>query len=51
MMRHLIPRVDWGSWGGGALTGDGRDQDDVAGGCIVVQWLGILVEIGVGRVQ
>lgn len=53
MTRHLIPRIDIGRWGGGALTVDPVDglQDDIAGACIVIQWLGLLIEIGIGRVR
>lgn len=52
MIRHLIPHIDCGRWGGAALTNDGRwGGDDVQGFCIVIQWLGLLIEIGGGRVR
>lgn len=49
MTRHLIPRIDIGGWGGGGLTIDPVDgmQDDIAGAAIVIQWLGLLIEIGI----
>lgn len=52
MIRHLIPRLDWGRWSGAALTNDGKpDGDEVQGGCLCFQWLGVLIEIGIGRVR
>lgn len=52
MIRHLIPRFDFGPWGGGALTFDDcQREDQVNGGCMVVQWLGMLFKIGGGRVR
>lgn len=52
MIRHLIPRFDWGRWSGAALTNNGKpDGDEVQGGCIVIQWLGLLIEIGAGAVR
>lgn len=51
MLRHLIPRFEVGYWSGGALTWSDDQQDDTRGFSIVIQWLGLLVEIGAGRVQ
>lgn len=52
MIRHLIPRIDFGPWSGGALTFDDcQREDEVKGGSIVIQWLGILIEIGIGAVR
>lgn len=52
MIRHLIPHIDCGRWGGAALTDDGTMRgDDVQGFCLVIQWLGLLIEIGGGRVR
>lgn len=52
MIRHLIPRASFGRWGGAALTCDGSPQGDEADGwCLCVQWLGLLIEIGAGRVE
>ena len=50
--RHLRPHIDTGPWGGGALTDDGSPiGDSVEGGCLCIQWLGMMIEIGVGRVK
>lgn len=52
MIRHLRPRIDAGRWGGAALTHNGKpDGDDVRGFVLCVQWLGLLIEIGGGRVR
>lgn len=51
MLRHLTPRIDFGRWGGGALSWSGDQQDDVQGFCICIQWLGLMIEIGMGRVR
>lgn len=49
--RHLIPRLQSGSWGGTALTDDGSPTgDEVSGGHLTVQWFGLLIEIGVGAI-
>lgn len=49
-LRDLRPRVDAGGWGGATLTDPcGRDEQ-ADGGCICIQWLGLLLEIGIGRV-
>ena len=51
MIRHLIPRISVGNWSGAALTDDGTPHgDDVRGAAFAFQWLGILIEIGLGRV-
>lgn len=52
MLRHLIPRVSAGSWGGSALTDDGSFKgDEVRGFAFAFQWLGLMIEIGGGRVR
>lgn len=52
MIRHLIPHIDFGPWGGGALTFDDcQREDEVKCRCVVIQWLGILIEIGIGAVR
>ncbi len=52
MIRHLIPRISAGRWSGGALTDDGSPTgDEVRGGIVAIQWLGLMVEIGAGRVR
>ncbi len=52
MMRHLILRMSAGRWSGGALTDDGSPTgDEVSGGIIAIQWFGLMIEIGVGRVR
>lgn len=51
-LRHLVPRIDAGRWGGAALTRDARGHpDDVRGAVVCIQWLGLLIEIGAGRVR
>ena len=55
MIRHLIPRIEFGTWAGSGLTLDPEDttscpHDDVAGHCLVIQWLGLIIEVAVGRV-
>lgn len=47
-MRHLIPRIDYGKWGGSALTWSPQNPDEVRGRILCVQWLGLIVEIGIG---
>ncbi len=51
MIRHLIPRVEAGPWGGGTLSDPSGRTEEAAGFCLCVQWLGILIEIGAGRVR
>ena len=51
MIRHLIPHFDCGQWGGGTLTDPSARDEEAVGFCIVVQWLGLIVEIGFGRVS
>lgn len=52
MIRHLIPRVSAGRWSGGALSDDGSPTgDEVRGIIVAIQWLGLMVEIGAGRVR
>ena len=75
MIRHLIPRIEYGSWSGAALTVDsagGKElpdgitrsarilfgeptttpvQDEVVGGVFCLQWFGLMIEIGVGKVR
>lgn len=45
-MTRLLPRMDWGRWGGPTIDGD----EDCSGYFLVVEWLGVLIEIGCGRV-
>ncbi len=50
--RHLRPRLEHGSWAGGALPDNGDPHGDEADGyCVVFQWLGLIIEIGAGRVR
>lgn len=54
MFRKLLPSVEHGRWSGAALTRvppDPRQWQDVHGGCLYIQWLGFMIEIGVGRVR
>lgn len=51
MRRHFKPRAEGGRWHGAALTRDSRGPDDVEGWVFCIQWFGILIEIGAGRVR
>lgn len=75
MVRHLVPRAEWDSWGGPALTrkpsggvlmpvGPIRawrqslgllvhtpEFDDIKGGVLTVQWLGLMIEVAIGGVR
>ncbi len=52
IIRHLIPRIETGPWGGAAITNDGSPKGDEANGCsVAVQWLGIMWEFGIGTVR
>ena len=56
MGRHHIPRFDGGRWSGSALTKDPAlprpcQHDEVNGFCFCIQWLGLMIEIGTGRVS
>ena len=47
MIRHLIPHIEGGPWGGAALTNNGSPTGDEARGrCIAFQWFGLMIEIG-----
>ena len=51
-IKHVVPRFECGRWGGAAITCDGSPQgDEVGGWCIAVQWLGLMIEIGFGRLE
>ena len=41
-MRWILPRAQWGGWGGGAI--DGR-LPDVDGFFVAIEWLGVHIEI------
>lgn len=49
MKGRLIPAFDIGRWGGCALVDP--DRREVSGYVLVVEWLGFLVEIGLGPVR
>jgi hypothetical protein len=52
VIRHLLPHVEAGPWGGAAITNDGSPTGDEAHGRrIAFQWLGLMIEIGVGTVR
>lgn len=52
MIRHLIPRIEVGPWGGAAVTNDGSPTGDEARGrAVCFQWFGIMVEFGFGLVM
>jgi hypothetical protein len=59
MRRHLIPRFAASRWGGDGLTvippADRRHpecaHDEIKGGILTIQWLGIIVEIAIGKVR
>ena len=46
-MKHVLPRVSIGRWGGGDIDG----LNDCRGWSLVVQWLGVIVEVCGGRVH
>jgi len=46
-MTRLLPRFNRCRWGGADLTGD----LEVTGWSFGLQWLGLMVEIGVGSVR
>lgn len=49
---RLIPRVEFGHWTGGALSDDGSPHGDSVHGMIfAIQWFGLMIEIGTGRVS
>jgi hypothetical protein len=47
----LIPRFDFGRWGGATLTNPTGRNEQADGFCLCIQWLGLMVEIGAGRVS
>jgi hypothetical protein len=51
MIRALLPRFSAGRWGGGTLTDPSGRNEQADGFCLCVQWLGLIVEIGIGRVS
>jgi hypothetical protein len=51
MIRHLIPRFSAGRWSGGTLTEPSSRTEQAEGFCLCIQWLGALIEIGIGRVS
>lgn len=58
MRRHLIPHAQWGGWRGDGLTlrpifmrwHPECRHDEVKGGILTIQWLGVIVELAIGRV-
>jgi hypothetical protein len=59
MRRHLIPRFECGGWRGDGLTVIPRAlrwhpecrHDEVKGGILAIQWLGLMIEVGIGKVS
>lgn len=51
MIRPLLPRIHWCSWSGATLTDPTTYTEDARGGCVVIQWLGLMIEIGAGRLH
>lgn len=53
MIRHLIPRFQLFGWCGAALSRDPDDGEyqEAQGVMLCVQWLGVMVEFGMGRVR
>ncbi|WP_157134534.1 hypothetical protein [Sphingomonas sp. PAMC 26605] len=52
MIRHLIPHIAIGGWIGAALTRDDCSrEDEVEGRTLVIQWLGLMIEIGIGAIR
>ena len=50
-LRHLIPRASAARWSGSALPDDTHHHDMAEGFCLCLQWLGLIIEIGTGRVH
>jgi hypothetical protein len=51
-MRNLLPRFSWGPWGGDIGEDiDALDEAQVEGGALLRVWLGLCVEICIGRVR
>lgn len=51
MIRRLFPLIEWGRWDGSTLSDPSGCDEQVEGWSFVFQWLGLLVEIGAGRVE
>jgi hypothetical protein len=48
----LIPRLSWGPWGGDiGLDIEAFDGAEAQGRALLIVWLGLCVEICVGRVR
>lgn len=47
----LIPRISVGPWGGGSLSDPEAVYNEVVGTSIALEWLGLFLEICVGRVK
>jgi len=48
---RLLPRIDASGWGGATLTDPAARDEEARGHCFAIQWLGLIVEIGVGRIH
>ncbi|NIJ34310.1 hypothetical protein [Sphingomonas oligoaromativorans] len=46
ILHHLIPRFERGRWGGPGVD----EADEFDGFHITIQWLGLIAEIGLGRI-
>lgn len=50
MLRRFLPSFEVSLWGGATITDPASDREEVRGGCLCIQWLGLMIEIGIGRV-
>ncbi|WP_333883789.1 hypothetical protein [Sphingobium yanoikuyae] len=47
----FIPRISVGPWGGGSLSDPEAVYNEVVGTSIALEWLGLFLEVCVGRVK
>ena len=47
--RRLLPRAEWGGWGGDGPAHHDGSRDEAKGCYLCIQWFGLIVEIGIGR--
>lgn len=47
----LLPRISVGPWGGGSLSDPEAIYNEVRGTSIAIEWLGLFLEVCIGRVK
>jgi hypothetical protein len=47
----LLPRISVGPWGGGSLSDPEAIYNEVQGTSIAIEWLGLFLEVCIGRVK